>query len=290
MWKTLSAAVLPLVFGAFCTANAEADLCNEIEWWIIEGLTETPFVSLDPAFRSEDNGGYRPGASLEPLNGEPCGLNRELPNHAEGTMKVTSLTCRFPVNGEARGRLRDARDGYYRLKEQLAECSVLQDWQVREDEGYSRYATNWSHPGSEQLSLILRSESLYTSNSSDLDITLERVEFESETAPPRTGTTRPPAMQTVRPRNLNRWASRVSQAYPEIARRLGWEGTVGLTVIVDESGQPQDCEITRTSGWPILDHTACESMIGYAQFHTAVDDQGNTQPGQYSTQILYQLD
>ena len=290
MFKKLTLSVLTIIFTSVSVASAEPEICTEVEWWSVEGLTEAPFVSFDPDFRSGDNGDYRPGASLEPLNGEPCRLKRELPTHAEGTMKVTSLFCSFPVNGEARGRLRDARDGYFGLKEQLEKCSVLQDWRIREDESYSRYATKWSYPGTEQLTLMLRSQSLYTPDSSDLDLSLERVEFASKSAPARSGTTEPEATQTVRPRNVNQWANRIADAYPEIATRLGWKGTVGVLVIVGMDGKPVDCIVTSSSGWPILDHTACKSMTRFARFYPAEDADGNPEYGRYTTSIAYQFE
>ena len=288
--KKLTTGILTAIVSSLSVASAEPDLCTEVEWWIVEGLTEAPFVSLDPAFRSADNGDYRPGASLEPLNGEPCRLVRYEPTYTDASSKTTSLSCRFPVNGEERGRARDARDGYYVLKEQLSECSVLQNWQTHEDEEYPNYTTRWSYPGTQSLSLILRSENHYTTSSSDLDITLERFEFGSASAPNRTEATGPQATQIVRPRNLNGWATRIANAYPEIAERLGWEGRVGVTVIVDENGRVHRCTVTGTSGWPILDHTACESMKSYARFYPAEDADGNPEYGRYTTSIVYQFE
>ena len=48
--------------------------------------------------------------------------------------------------------------------------------------------------------------------------------------------------------------------YPRKARRMGYEGTVMLKVLVDENGRVDDCMVLESSGYPILDHTARASV------------------------------
>jgi protein TonB len=49
-------------------------------------------------------------------------------------------------------------------------------------------------------------------------------------------------------------------AYPRRARRLGYEGTVMLKVLVDENGRVDDLMVLESSGYPILDRTALASV------------------------------
>ena len=48
--------------------------------------------------------------------------------------------------------------------------------------------------------------------------------------------------------------------YPAIARRLGWEGTVKLRVVVQPDGLPSSIKIKKSSGHPMLDTSAAEAM------------------------------
>ncbi len=49
-------------------------------------------------------------------------------------------------------------------------------------------------------------------------------------------------------------------AYPESARKEGWEGTVILAVLVDQKGRPERVEVGRSSGFATLDQAAAETV------------------------------
>jgi protein TonB len=49
-------------------------------------------------------------------------------------------------------------------------------------------------------------------------------------------------------------------AYPQRARRMGYEGIVMLKVLVDENGRVDDLTVLESSGYPILDRTALASV------------------------------
>jgi protein TonB len=49
-------------------------------------------------------------------------------------------------------------------------------------------------------------------------------------------------------------------AYPRKARRMGYEGTVMLKVLVDENGRVRDLMVLESSGYSILDRTALASV------------------------------
>ncbi|MBK7845187.1 MAG: energy transducer TonB [Bdellovibrionales bacterium] len=48
--------------------------------------------------------------------------------------------------------------------------------------------------------------------------------------------------------------------YPQIARQKGWEGTVGLTYNISPEGSVSDIEITRSSGYEVLDQEAVHAV------------------------------
>jgi TonB family protein len=49
-------------------------------------------------------------------------------------------------------------------------------------------------------------------------------------------------------------------AYPERARRMGWEGKVVLSFIVRENGSIDDVKVVTSSGFPVLDENARETI------------------------------
>lgn len=49
-------------------------------------------------------------------------------------------------------------------------------------------------------------------------------------------------------------------AYPALAQRRGWEGTVTLLVAVNEAGTPQDVTVKQSSGYAVLDRCALEAV------------------------------
>ncbi len=51
--------------------------------------------------------------------------------------------------------------------------------------------------------------------------------------------------------------------YPQIARQKGWEGTVGLTYNISPEGSVSDIEITRSSGFDVIDQEAVRAVSLY---------------------------
>ncbi len=90
-------------------------------------------------------------------------------------------------------------------------------------------------------------------------------------------------------KNERSWAARIQENYPARALREEIEGTVGLRVTVTPQGKAANCQVTASSGSPILDQAACQGMERYAQFNPALDDAGNPTNGSYSTRITYKL-
>ena len=54
-----------------------------------------------------------------------------------------------------------------------------------------------------------------------------------------------------------------SPRYPELARKLGQEGRVVLTVAVDSTGHPVRVELKKGSGFPLLDESALQAVRGW---------------------------
>ena len=48
--------------------------------------------------------------------------------------------------------------------------------------------------------------------------------------------------------------------YPAIARRKGWQGTVTLRLLIEPDGRISRLQVDRTSGYPLLDRAAMESL------------------------------
>ncbi len=61
-------------------------------------------------------------------------------------------------------------------------------------------------------------------------------------------------------RAIPRYAENPSPVYPELARRKGWQGEVRLLVEVSDRGYVKNLSIKRSSGYPVLDRSARQSV------------------------------
>lgn len=95
--------------------------------------------------------------------------------------------------------------------------------------------------------------------------------------------------RAVAARNEVAWMARIQQNHPVHARLQGIGGRVGVTVTVNPDGRPTDCEVTRSSGYEILDTAACLGMQRYARFDPAPDQYGIPISAEFSTEIFYPL-
>jgi TonB family protein len=77
--------------------------------------------------------------------------------------------------------------------------------------------------------------------------------------------------------------------YPLEAAVKRMEGSVTFQVDVDADGKPIKCEVTKSSGQPILDQRTCEVALSRAHFKPALDAKGKPIPGQYSTNVTWKL-
>lgn len=55
-------------------------------------------------------------------------------------------------------------------------------------------------------------------------------------------------------------------SYPHVARRMGWSGRVVLAFVVAEDGSIRSIQVRESSGYPVLDNSAMETVKSVAPF------------------------
>ncbi len=75
--------------------------------------------------------------------------------------------------------------------------------------------------------------------------------------------------------------------YPRIARRMGWEGLVGLSFHIENDGSLNKIRIARSSGHKILDENARNTIQGIGRIQVASNLQ--IQPVDTEIEVLYRL-
>jgi TonB family protein len=75
--------------------------------------------------------------------------------------------------------------------------------------------------------------------------------------------------------------------YPRIARRMGWEGLVGLSFHIENDGSLNKIRIARSSGHKILDENARKTIQGIGRIQVASNLQ--IQPVDTEIEVLYRL-
>lgn len=98
----------------------------------------------------------------------------------------------------------------------------------------------------------------------------------------------PPASQ-VRPRGVvpmkqGEWARAILDSLAPVSRS-GVFGQVGLTVTVNRAGRSEDCLVTASSGYPVLDDAVCRAVERHARFFPALDENGTPIAGTWRTKV-----
>lgn len=94
--------------------------------------------------------------------------------------------------------------------------------------------------------------------------------------------------RAARPRNAPAgWAT--ANDYPSRDLREGNQGVTGFSLSIGANGDVLGCQVTRSSGFPSLDRTACEKVTRRARFEPAIDGYGNKVAGTYSNNIRWQV-
>ena len=77
--------------------------------------------------------------------------------------------------------------------------------------------------------------------------------------------------------------------YPSRAIREEMEGATHFRVVIGSSGRVSACEVTRSSGHPVLDEATCKFVTRRARFEPATDRNGTKVVGSYSSSVLWRL-
>lgn len=85
--------------------------------------------------------------------------------------------------------------------------------------------------------------------------------------------------------NPGRWVA--LEDMPENAKAAGWVGTTSYQLQFDEAGRVIACDVTGTSGYPLLDRTTCDLLKVRALFNAGKDADGNPVGGTYSDRVLW---
>jgi TonB family protein len=75
--------------------------------------------------------------------------------------------------------------------------------------------------------------------------------------------------------------------YPRMARRMGWEGLVGLSLHIENDGSLNTIRIARSSGHKILDENARKTILGIGRIQVASNLQ--IQAVDTEIEVLYRL-
>ncbi len=88
----------------------------------------------------------------------------------------------------------------------------------------------------------------------------------------------PPPGDYARPASPTDWEAISPQQvdYPSASWVADEEGLVRYSVDIDAEGNPSDCVVVGSSGFPALDARTCEIVIERGTFEPAIDDDGNT--------------
>ena len=75
--------------------------------------------------------------------------------------------------------------------------------------------------------------------------------------------------------------------YPTKAFQREWQGVTNFTVVVGPDGKPAECRITKSSGYELLDRSACWVPMKRARFTPAVGADGRPAYGVYRSQVVW---
>jgi protein TonB len=75
--------------------------------------------------------------------------------------------------------------------------------------------------------------------------------------------------------------------YPAELQGSGAQGTVRFTLTIDPSGRVIGCNVTQSSGSPVLDRATCQLIHRRARYTPAMDSNGNPAVGTIEQEIVW---
>lgn len=103
----------------------------------------------------------------------------------------------------------------------------------------------------------------------------------------------PPTQPTFTPRNPAPsngpvgWVT--TEDYPRLALARGWEGNLTYQLDISPAGRVEDCRVTSSTGFDVLDQAACRQISRRARFRPATDQRGAEVGGTYRGSVTWQI-
>lgn len=92
----------------------------------------------------------------------------------------------------------------------------------------------------------------------------------------------------ARPRgDQSRWVT--PNDYPSSELRAEHQGTTRVQLAIDEQGRVSNCSVVKSSGYPLLDLTACSKVAQRARFDPATGTDGQPVAGTFTTGIRWTI-
>ena len=105
--------------------------------------------------------------------------------------------------------------------------------------------------------------------------------------PPDPSPKRWSATEVAREPTAQSWFS--NDDYPKESRRRGEHGRVTFGMSIDTSGNPTECWIIESSGFPLLDEAACKAALARSSWTVAHDQEGTAIPYRYALRVNWEL-
>jgi protein TonB len=80
-----------------------------------------------------------------------------------------------------------------------------------------------------------------------------------------------------------------ADAYPPEAKAAGLQGRTAFQLDIDTKGRITSCNITTSSGSPLLDSTTCALLVTNGRFAPARGTDGKAVPGVWSSAMVWKL-
>lgn len=94
-------------------------------------------------------------------------------------------------------------------------------------------------------------------------------------------------IQNARPKHAKAWSRRIS--YPKRALRNNTMGALRIRMMIDAEGKPKNCHIIGAEATEDLSQGLCDSLMKYAKFEPALDENGKPTDGFYIMSLSFAI-